>query len=92
MAEKNTIKEIRTTCCYCGTGCQLLFTADQETNKILGVHPAWGKTNEGTACLKGWYGWDYLNDPQILTRRKFHETGAINTTYAEFLEKPNSHS
>jgi formate dehydrogenase major subunit len=63
------LKEIQTTCCYCGTGCQLLFTVDQAANKIVDVHPVWGRTNEGRACLKGWYGWDYLNDPQILTKR-----------------------
>jgi len=28
-----------------------------------------GRTNAGTLCLKGHYGWDYLNDPQILTKR-----------------------
>ncbi|MDR2602635.1 MAG: hypothetical protein LBC53_09360, partial [Spirochaetaceae bacterium] len=28
-------KQIQTTCCYCGAGCQLLFTVDQEANKIL---------------------------------------------------------
>jgi formate dehydrogenase major subunit len=65
MAEK----EIQTTCAYCGAGCQLLFTVDQTANKILDVHPTAGRTNDGTACLKGWYGWDYLNDPQILSKR-----------------------
>ncbi|MDR2632563.1 MAG: formate dehydrogenase subunit alpha [Treponema sp.] len=69
MANRESVKEIQTTCCYCGAGCQLLFTVDKAVNKILDVHPVWGRTNEGTACLKGWYGWDYLNDPQILTKR-----------------------
>ncbi|GHV78089.1 formate dehydrogenase H subunit alpha, selenocysteine-containing [Spirochaetia bacterium] len=64
-----SVKEIQTTCCYCGSGCQLLFTVDQAANKILDVHPVQGRTNDGKACLKGWYGWDYLNDPQILTKR-----------------------
>lgn len=63
------IKEIQTTCCYCGAGCQLLFTVDKDANKVLDVHPVQGRTNDGKACLKGWYGWDYLNDPQILTKR-----------------------
>ena len=63
------VKEIQTTCAYCGAGCQLLFTVDQTANKILDVRPTKGRTNDGTACLKGWYGWDYLNDPQILTKR-----------------------
>ncbi|MDR2536346.1 MAG: hypothetical protein LBD29_10000, partial [Treponema sp.] len=56
-----TLKEIQTTCCYCGAGCQLLFAVDQEANKIVDVHPVKGRTNDDKACLKGWYGWDYLN-------------------------------
>jgi formate dehydrogenase major subunit len=46
-----------------------MFTVDGENNKILEAVPAKGRTNDGTLCLKGWYGWDYLNDPQILTKR-----------------------
>jgi formate dehydrogenase major subunit len=46
-----------------------LFTVDKEANKILDIHPVPGRTNDSKACLKGWYGWDYLNDPQILTKR-----------------------
>ncbi|MDR1872363.1 MAG: formate dehydrogenase subunit alpha [Deltaproteobacteria bacterium] len=64
-----TIKKTQTTCCYCGAGCQLLFTSDVEANKILDVHPVQGRTNDDKACLKGWFGWDFLNDPQILTKR-----------------------
>jgi formate dehydrogenase major subunit len=61
--------EIKTTCCYCGSGCQLLFTVDKKANRIIDVHPVDGRTNQGKACLKGWYGWDFLNDPEILTKR-----------------------
>jgi formate dehydrogenase major subunit len=64
-----TIKEVQTTCAYCGAGCQILFKVDQEQNKILEAVPAPGRTNDGTLCLKGHYGWDYINDPQILTKR-----------------------
>jgi len=64
-----TIKQIQSTCAYCGAGCQIMFTVDTEKNKILEAVPAKGRTNDGTLCLKGHYGWDYLNDPQILTKR-----------------------
>lgn len=64
-----SIKQIQSTCAYCGAGCQIMFTVDTEKNKILEATPAMGRTNEGTLCLKGHYGWDYLNDPQILTKR-----------------------
>ena len=62
-------KQVQTTCAYCGAGCQINFTVDEEANKIVEATPADGRTNEGTLCLKGHYGWDYLNDPKILTKR-----------------------
>jgi predicted molibdopterin-dependent oxidoreductase YjgC len=37
-----SLQEIQTTCCYCGAGCQLLFTVDKKANKILDVHPVKG--------------------------------------------------
>lgn len=63
------LKQVQTTCPYCGAGCQIMFTVDSDANKIVEAVPAKGRTNDGTLCLKGHYGWDYLNDPQILTKR-----------------------
>lgn len=60
-------KQVLTTCPYCGAGCQ--YYLNVEDGKVVNVTPADGRTNEGTMCLKGHYGWDYLNDPQILTKR-----------------------
>ena len=62
-------KQVKTTCAYCGAGCQIEFTVDTAKNKIVGAVPANGRTNQGTLCLKGHFGWDYINDPQILTKR-----------------------
>lgn len=58
-----------TICPYCGTGCNIQFTVDREANRIIEAVGANGRTNEGRLCLKGYYGWDYLNDPEILTKR-----------------------
>lgn len=63
------IKKILSTCAYCAAGCQIYFTVDTDKNKIIEATPAMGRTNQGTLCLKGRYGWDYSNDPQIITRR-----------------------
>ncbi|SHF22522.1 formate dehydrogenase alpha subunit [Vibrio gazogenes DSM 21264] len=54
-------------CPYCGTGCKLNLLV--ENNKVVGAEPANGRTNEGQLCLKGYYGWDFLNDTQLLTPR-----------------------
>lgn len=40
-----------------------------DNGKIVRAEAAQGKTNQGTLCLKGYYGWDFINDTQILTPR-----------------------
>lgn len=62
-------EKIVSVCSYCGSGCQIEFTVDKKANRIIEAKGAPGRTNEGRLCLKGFYGWDYLNDPKILTRR-----------------------
>ncbi|NLG03340.1 MAG: formate dehydrogenase subunit alpha [Clostridia bacterium] len=63
------IKEVQTTCAYCASGCQIGMVVDTDRNQILEAKALDGRTNRGKLCLKGYYGWDYLNDPQILTKR-----------------------
>ncbi|MGL9734955.1 MAG: molybdopterin-dependent oxidoreductase [Symbiopectobacterium sp.] len=36
---------------------------------MVGAEGANGVTNEGELCLKGYYGWDFLNDTKLLTPR-----------------------
>lgn len=65
----NTHKNIDTVCPYCGSGCVITCTVDTETNRVIEAKGSpEGVNNEGRLCLKGLYGWDYLNDPQILTK------------------------
>ncbi|MDR0524237.1 MAG: hypothetical protein LBG90_00005 [Spirochaetaceae bacterium] len=33
------VKEIKTTCAYCGAGCQLMFTVDQESRVLNSNFP-----------------------------------------------------
>ncbi len=54
-------------CPYCGTGCKLKLVV--ENDKVIAAEPADGRTNEGQLCLKGYYGWDFLNDTNLLTPR-----------------------
>lgn len=61
------MEQVLTTCPYCGSGCQLYLNVSD--NRITSAQPADGRTNEGTLCLKGHYGWDFLNDPQLLSKR-----------------------
>ncbi len=59
-----TIKT-RTTCSYCGVGCQLyLHAKDSKVVKITGVNAA---PNYGSLCVKGRFGFDFINSPKRLT-------------------------
>ncbi|EIS37235.1 molybdopterin-dependent oxidoreductase, partial [Yersinia pestis] len=61
------MKKILTVCPYCGSGCKLNLLV--EDGEIVGAEPADGVTNQGALCLKGYYGWDFLNDTRLLTPR-----------------------
>ncbi|QHM76884.1 Formate dehydrogenase H [Mixta theicola] len=61
------MKKVMTVCPYCASGCKLRLLV--EDNRVVGAEPAAGKNNQGTLCLKGYYGWDFLNDTQLLTPR-----------------------
>ena len=60
------LKQVQTTCAYCGAGCQIMFTVDTDANKIVEAVPADGRINAGTLCLKGHYGWIILMIPRFL--------------------------
>ena len=52
---------------HCASGCKMQLTVEE--GKITRADAAMGKNNQGTLCLKGYYGWDFIDDPQILTPR-----------------------
>lgn len=61
------MKKVTTVCPYCGAGCKLKLVV--ENGKIVRAEGADGATNQGELCLKGYYGWDFLNDTKLLTPR-----------------------
>jgi formate dehydrogenase major subunit len=53
------VKRIRTTCPYCGVGCQLdLHVRGEQIVKITGVED--GAPNYGRLCVKGRFGYDFI--------------------------------
>ncbi|MFM2477218.1 formate dehydrogenase subunit alpha [Celerinatantimonas sp. MCCC 1A17872] len=61
------MKKVTTVCPYCGAGCKLNLVV--EDGKIIRAEGADGATNQNELCLKGYYGWDFLNDTKLLTPR-----------------------
>src|SRR5262245_6229234 len=59
-------RTIRTTCAYCGVGCQLLLNVVD--NQIIRVEaPFDAAPNYGRLCVKGRFGADYVHHPKRLT-------------------------
>ena len=52
-------KKVRTTCSYCGVGCQMDLIV--KANKVVGVEPAFDGLNNGLLCVKGKFGYKFIN-------------------------------
>lgn len=53
------LKKVRTTCSYCGTGCN--FDLNIKDGKIVKVTSAYdAPVNHGSLCIKGRYGYDFI--------------------------------
>tara|TARA_R110002095_G_scaffold19039_2_gene21788 strand:+ start:448 stop:3168 length:2721 start_codon:yes stop_codon:yes gene_type:complete len=66
-------KTVRTICPYCGVGCQLELNI--KDNRILTVDGADGPSNEARLCVKGRFGFDYINSDQRLTEPLIRKPG-----------------
>jgi formate dehydrogenase major subunit len=64
MRESHT-KITKTVCTYCGVGCS--FDIWTKGRHILKVEPAHGAANGVSTCIKGKFGWDYVNSADRLT-------------------------
>jgi formate dehydrogenase major subunit len=62
---ESRIQRTKTVCTYCGVGCSFdIWTKDRH---ILKVEPAEGPANGISTCVKGKFGWDFVNDKDRLT-------------------------
>ncbi len=69
-------KKVRTTCSYCGVGCQLdLHVKDDRVVKVTGAEGA--VPNFGSLCVKGRFGYDFINSPERLTRPLIRKNGEL---------------
>jgi predicted molibdopterin-dependent oxidoreductase YjgC len=89
------LQEVRTTCAYCGVGCQIDLHVDRKGNfgrgeivRITSPEPG-TTTNDGNLCVKGRFGYghvhhrDRLNTPLVRD-----ENGNLReATWQEALEK-----
>jgi formate dehydrogenase major subunit len=65
------IKRTKTVCTYCGVGCS--YDIWTKGRNILKVEPESGPANGVSTCIKGKFGWDYVNSPDRLTKPLIRE-------------------
>jgi predicted molibdopterin-dependent oxidoreductase YjgC len=78
--------KVRTTCSYCGVGCQLyLHVRDNRVVKVTGVDAA---PNHGSLCVKGRFGYHFIGSPERLTTPLVKENGQFReATWDEALDR-----
>ncbi|MDB4867410.1 MAG: oxidoreductase [Cohnella sp.] len=83
---KSRIKRTKTVCTYCGVGCSFeVWTKDRD---ILRIQPqVEAPVNGISTCVKGKFGWDFVNSEQRLTKPLIRQGDTfVEATWDEALE------
>jgi len=79
LVPKATLKpsrEVKTTCTYCGVGCAIYLGV--RGNEITGVRgDPQGPSNKGRLCVKGRYGFNFVNSPDRLKKPLIKRNGVF---------------
>ncbi len=82
------LEKVRTTCSYCGVGCQIDLHVDREKNRIVMATGAEGALpNDGMLCVKGRFAYDYPASDRRLTHPLIRKDGVqVEATWDEALD------
>ncbi len=68
-------RKVKTTCTYCGVGCQVeMWVKNEKVVRIRGVH---AKPNNGRLCVKGRFGYEFINNKDRLTTPLIRKNGDL---------------
>jgi predicted molibdopterin-dependent oxidoreductase YjgC len=78
------VKEVETVCPYCGCGCNLTLHVNR--NEVLRVTSRRDTINEGWLCVKGRFGFSFINSPERLKTPLIKKDGKfVETSWDEAL-------
>jgi predicted molibdopterin-dependent oxidoreductase YjgC len=70
---------VRTTCPYCGCGCQMLLEVCD--GRLVGTYPhKTAPMNQGKLCIKGWNAHEFVHSSERLTRPLVRNSGTLKET------------
>jgi predicted molibdopterin-dependent oxidoreductase YjgC len=66
---ERSLRKVKSTCTFCGVGCQIDLNVDPETERIVKVtsDPSY-VSNDGNLCVKGRFAFNFVHHPDRLTR------------------------
>lgn len=71
-------KVTSTICTYCGVGCRIRFKVDTTQNRILAAEgDVRSPVNQGMLCVKGRFGFDFINSEERLTQPLVRRNGKL---------------
>lgn len=75
-------EKVRTTCSYCGVGCQIDLTV--KDNKVLEAQPAFDGVNQGMLCVKGKFAYKFISHPDRIQTPLIKKDGEfVEATWEE---------
>jgi len=66
-------RKVDSLCPYCGVGCQLTYNIKED--KIVSVDGREGPANHNRLCVKGRFGFDYVHNPERITKPLIRKEG-----------------
>jgi formate dehydrogenase major subunit len=66
-------RKVDSVCPFCGVGCQITYNVKDE--QIMSVDGRDGPANHSRLCVKGRFGFDYVHNPQRLTKPLIRKPG-----------------
>ncbi|MBF0505439.1 MAG: formate dehydrogenase subunit alpha [Nitrospirae bacterium] len=70
------MQQVKTTCTYCGTGCNFYLTV--KNNRVVKVISDYAApVNRGNLCIKGRYGYEFIHHPDRLTSPLIRESSGF---------------
>jgi len=79
------VREVRTTCPYCGAGCQMILRVKNNTIMEVTADPEQAP-NYGALCVKGRFGYNFIHSRERLTKPLVRRNGILHeTTWEEAL-------
>lgn len=78
QGQTTPLKVTSTICTYCGVGCRLNLHVDENLNKVIHVTgDDDSPVNQGMLCVKGRFGFDFINDQQRLQTPLIRKQGQL---------------